>query len=243
MTRYDAALQAAATPEEAQMIRLNRSLVNLRIGCFDKALEDAGGFLVDAVNTEKGLYRAARSLYELGRFREAHMVFETLLEAYPSSEAAKKELRRTEDRLRKKDHWLYDYLAMHKAAAKNTPPCLDIATFAGPVTIKMKQGRGRGLFVIRDVTAGELLFCEKAFSYSFSDNSSTSMLSARTLKGTPRDLVTKTVHQLLRNPSFVSAVTSLHHDGYESAKEDTADGVPIVNTYGNFIFVSLETNA
>lgn len=223
------------------MIRLNRSLANLRIGCFDKALEDAGGFSVDAVNTEKGLYRAARSLYELGRFREGHMVFEILLKAYPSSEAAKKELRRTEDRLREQDHGLYNFLAMHKAATEKTPPCLDIATFAGPVTIKMKEGRRRGLFVTRDVTAGELLLCEKAFSYSFSDNSSTSMLSASMLKGTPGDLVTKTVHQLLRNPSFVSTVMSLHHDGYESAKENTADGKPIVDTYGNCIFVSLQS--
>ena len=122
---------------------------------------------------------------------------------------------------------------------ERTPPCLDIATFAGPITIKMTEGRGRGLFVTRDVTAGELLICEKAFSYSFSDNSSTSMLSARTLTGSPGDLVTKAVHQLLRTPSIISTVTSLYHGDYESVNEKTADGMPIVDTYGNCIFVSL----
>lgn len=43
------------------------------------------------IKTEKDLYRAARSLYELGRFRESHAVFETLLAAYPGCEAAKRE--------------------------------------------------------------------------------------------------------------------------------------------------------
>lgn len=211
---------------------MNRSLANLRIGYLDKALDDAGDFSVEAVNTEKGLYRAARSLYELGRVRESHNVFRSLLKVYPSNEAARKELRRTEDRLREQDHGLYDFLAMHKAAVERAPPCLDVANFTGPVTIKMTEGRGRGMFTTRDMTAGELLLCEKAFSYSFFDSSSSSMLSARTLKGTPGDLVTKAVHQLHRTP-LISTMTSLYHDGYESVNEKEADGMPIVDTYGD----------
>lgn len=198
---------------------------------------------MDAVNTEKGLYRAGRSLYELGRFREGQMVFESILKASPSNEAAREELRRTEDRLREQDQGLYSFLTMHNAAMEKTPPCLDIATFAAPVTINTTEGRGRRLFVTRDVIAGELLLCEKAFSYSFSDNSSRSNLSVTTLKGTTGDLVTKTVHQLLRNPSLSSTVTSLHHDGCDSVKEQTADGMPIIDTYGTCILVLLQSNA
>ena len=138
-----------------------------------------------AVNTEKGLFRAARSLYELSRFWESQMIFQTLLKAYPRSEAAKKELHGTEDRLREQDHGIYNFVSMYKVAMEKIPPRLDIGTFAGPVTIKMTEGRGRCLFVSRDVTAGEFLLCEKAFSYSFSKNSSTSMLSASMLRGTP----------------------------------------------------------
>lgn len=33
------------------------------MGCFDKALEDAGEFTAEVMNTEKGLYRV-----QLGRF-------------------------------------------------------------------------------------------------------------------------------------------------------------------------------
>ena len=190
------------------------------------------------MNTEKGLYRAARSLYELGRFQEGHRVFETLLAAFPGSEAATKELRRTEDRLREQDHGLFNFMAMHEAAAEKAPPCLDIATYKGLVTIKMTEGHGRGLFSTRDVAAGDLLLCEKAFSYSFLDNSSTSLRSASAVKGTPADLVTTTAHKLLRNPSAISTVTSLHHGTYEPVKETTVDGMPIVDTYANCILVS-----
>ena len=56
-------------------------------------------------------------------------------------------------------------------AAKDTPPCLDNATFAGNVEVQASKGRGRGLFTTKDVIAGELLLCEKAFSYCSSKHS------------------------------------------------------------------------
>lgn len=222
---------------------MNRSLANLRIGCFDKALEDAGGLTVNAIHTEKGLYRTARSLYELGRFQEGHRVFETLLAAYPDSEAAKKELSRTEDRLREQDHGLFDFVAMHKAATDKALPCLDTATYEGPVTIKMTEGRGRGLFTTRAVAAGDLLLCEKAFSYSFTEHSSTSLRSASMPKGTPAHLVTIMLHQLSRNPSLIPTVMSLYHGTYEPVKENAVDGMPIVDTYAKYILVPLKSTA
>ncbi len=208
------------------------------MGCFEKALEDAGECTAEAMNTEKGLYRAARSLYELGRFREGHRVLRVLLEAYPGCDAAKKELSRTEDRLREQDYGIFNFLAMHKAAAGKSPPCLDIATYVGPVTVEMTESRGRGLFVTRDVAAGDLLLCEKAFSYSFSDNSSmTRPRGTSTFMGTPEDLITRTAHQLIRNPSAIPIVTSLHHGNYKSANEKTVDGMPILDTYGKCLLI------
>lgn len=229
---YDAALQAATTPEEIRVIKLNRSLANLRIGCFDNALEDASEYTANAMIAEKGLYRAARSLYELRRFRDSHGVFKTLLAAYPSCEAARKELHRTEDRLREQDHGAFNFLLMHKATAENTPPALDVATYDRPVTIKMTEGRGRGLFTTRKAAAGDLLLCEKAFSLTYVENTSTTSLeSAITLKGTPADLVKSTVHKLHRNPSQISSVVCLFHGTYEPIKETIVDRMPIVDEY------------
>ena len=184
------------------------------------------------MNTEKGLYRAARALYELGRFQESEQVFTTLLEAYPGCEAAKKELCLTEKRFREQKFGLYDYSLMDEVATEKVPPRLDTATYEDPVTIKMTEGRGRGLFTTRDVAAGDLLLCEKAFSYSYFDYTPTAASNkGREIEGTPEDLVASTLDQLSRTPSKIPSVTSLYHGTYETVKEKTVDGTPIVDTY------------
>lgn len=75
----------------------------------------------------------------------------------------------------------------------------------------MTEGRGRGLFTTRKAAAGDLLLCEKAFSLSYLENTSTTSLeNAVALKGTAADLATFTVHQLHRNHSQNPSVMSLH---------------------------------
>ena len=129
---------------------------------------------------------------------------------------------------------------MQKAAAEKVPPYLDVATYDAPVTIKITEGRGRGLFTTRDVAAGDLLLCEKALSYSCYDSTSTTSLpNASTLKGTTADLVISTVHQLSRNPSRIPSVLSLHRGTCESVKEKMVDGTPIIDSYGHIFLVVL----
>lgn len=171
-------------------------------------------------------------MYELGRFKESQTVLTTLLAQYPGSEAAIRELRRVEKRVGEQDHGRFDFLAMQKAAAAESPPCLDVATYVGPVDISETENRGRGLFTTKDVAAGDLLLCEKAFSYSFLGNASTmSVMDGSTLKGTKLALVEPMIHKLLRNPSLIPFITALHHGTYKPAKDKTVDGTPIIDTY------------
>ena len=211
---------------------MNRSLAHLKLKSFDKALEDAGGYSVEARKSEKALYRTARSMYELGRFKESQNVLTALLAQYPGSEAAIRELRRLSKRIQEQDHGLFDFLAMQKAAAQESPPCLDVATYVGPVEICETENRGRGLFTTKDVAAGDLLLCEKAFSYSFLGNASTmSVMDGSTLKGTKLALVEPMIHKLHRNPSLIPSITTLHHGTYKPAKHKIVDGTPIIDTY------------
>ena len=48
---------------------------------------------------------------------------------------------------------------------------MDAATYLGPIEVQGSDGKGRGLFATRDVKAGELLLCEKAFAlvHGFTD--------------------------------------------------------------------------
>lgn len=223
---------------------MNRSLANLKNGCFEQALEDAGGLTIEATKSKKGLYRAARSMYELNSFHESHTIYTTLLAEYPDCDAAKKELRRTEDRLREQDLGVFDFLAMQKAAAEKTPPCLDIATYDRPVEIRLTENHGRGLFSTKDVAAGDLLLCEKAFSYSFLGNSSqTSLMNGSTLGGTQLALVTPTIHRVLQNPSLIPTLMSLYHGNYEPAKQTTVDGMPVIDTYAALTLLPLQPPA
>ncbi|KAK4694738.1 hypothetical protein P7C71_g2891, partial [Lecanoromycetidae sp. Uapishka_2] len=244
---YSQALEASTTAEESRVIKLNRSLANIRLGCYDQGLEDAGNLAPEKANSEKGFYRVARSLYELGRFQEACGALAALLAAYPNCQAAAQELIRTKRRLEEQERGDYDFHAMYNAA-KATPPYMDLATYIGPVEIRSSEGRGRGLFTTRDVSAGELLLCEKAFAYCFADkvtkaaSSRTSLLlnihTKQGFMGTQADLITVIVRKLRQNPSLIPVYNSLHHGDYvptlaQQEKEDKA-----YHTCGVFVHAS-----
>lgn len=183
-------------------------------------------------------------MYELGKFEECRMTLQHLLAEYPNCEAAKNELVRTEHRLREREHGDYGFRAMYEAANK-TPPCLDQATFVGPVAVKASKGRGRGLLTTKAVAAGDLLICEKAFAYCFaaqeagrdsSKVSSTTTLLMNTHNdrgsiGTQADLLTAVVQKLYRNLSLSSTILSMYRADYSPVEETEVDGVPIVDTF------------
>lgn len=189
--------------------------------------------------SEKGVYRAARSLYELQRFQECRETLTFLLSKYPNNAEAKEQLSRTEKRISEQEKGEYDFKAMYKAAGES-PPNLDNATYAEPVAIKFSEGRGRGLFTTRDVVAGELLLCEKAFSYCSASReegagSSKTCMQMNThtkqvTMGAQVDIIKATVQKMLRNPSLMSSFTDLHHGDYKPVEETEVDGLPIVDT-------------
>ena len=231
---YTLALHRSTTSEMSRIVKLNRSLANLKLHRYDEALEDAGKFTADAQQSEKGFYRAALSLYELGRFQESHQALASLISYYPHCSAARKEIVRTKQRLREQEHGDYDFRVMYRAA-EDTAPCLDNATFAVNVEVQASNGRGRGLFAKKDMIAGDLLLCEKAFAYCSSKHLETKVLmnthTNRGTMGTQADLITAIVRKMLRNPSLMPVLTSLHHGDYTPVEEAEVDGMPIVDTY------------
>jgi hypothetical protein len=241
-SRYTLALQCPTTSEEARTIRLNRALTNLKLRQYDAALLDTDCSPTDVKPLEKGLYRAARALYELGRFQDCCNTLNILIKEYPGNEEAQKELSRVNDRLIEQKHGRYDFKAMY-AATNISPLHLDHATYIGPVVVKPAEGRGRGLFTTSAVNAGELLLCEKAFSQCYVDPSHISQSSSseislllnihtnRMVIGTHGGLITKIVQQLWRNPSLMAAFTSLHHGSYEPAQITCVDDLPVIDTY------------
>ncbi|KAL9609961.1 MAG: hypothetical protein Q9167_005313 [Letrouitia subvulpina] len=208
---YTSALKISDSSEISRILEINRSFPS-----------------------EKGLYRAALALYGLERFRESHETLHILVSRYPKCDAAKTEIIRTSQRLKEQEQGVYNFRAMYQAAEK-TPPCLDNATFSGNVSIQVSKGHGRGLFTTKEVTAGELLLCEKAITYCSSNDSKTSLLvnthTDRITLGTQADLIAASVQKLLRNPSLATQFFSLYHGDYKCVDETHVDGSPIIDTF------------
>lgn len=76
---YTLALHRSTASEMSHVLHLNRSLAHLKLRRYDEALKDAGKFTSDSQQSEKGLYRAARSLYELGKFQESRQTLTSLI--------------------------------------------------------------------------------------------------------------------------------------------------------------------
>lgn len=227
--------------DQRRIIQLNRSLVNLKLEYYDQALQDAGIIAAPFKNSEKSLFRAARALYGLERYQESHDMLTTLLSRFPNCVDARTEPVRTGQRLKEKDHGDYNFKSMYEAANK-TPPYIDCATYLGSVAVKPAEGQGcgRGLFTTKDATAGDLLLCEKAFSYCWANEganevgSKTSLLmntnTKKSVIGTQADLITEIVQKLHRNPSLLPALNALHHGDYQAVDTTEVDGSAVVDT-------------
>ena len=122
---------------------------------------------------EKALFRVARAFYGLKFWKKALRSFQELISHYPNNQTARQEIARCEMRLREESGH-YDFDAMiEEAIAKAPKSDMDRADYIGSIEVRdcAIESHGRGLFTTKDVEAGELLLCEKAFAVNFVDTS------------------------------------------------------------------------
>ncbi|KAG5752170.1 hypothetical protein H9Q70_005179 [Fusarium xylarioides] len=235
---YSSAIQAGQTFEERQLAFLNRSFANLNMDRPKQALLDAEKATNPAMPSEKSLFRKARALYELGDYQQSLEMLERLTQSFPENKAASSEKDRLNERLNEQQTGEYKFKQMYKQAEK-TPPLIDCATFSAPVEIRESPGRGKGLFTTKAVSAGELLLCEKAFSYSFAgDEQSTkqtkvlmNLATKRIIMGGQASLLTLIVQKLYHNSSLSAEFGDLHHGDYQKATVLETDGTPVVDSF------------
>ncbi|KAK3294133.1 TPR domain protein [Chaetomium fimeti] len=239
---YTQSLAYPSTLEEICTVRLSRSVAFLKARQYDAALLDtelvtttaaAGSNLAD-----KARFRKAEALYGLERYRECCEVLKELRLDYPHNAPAKALLTRGIARLAEQTNGEYQFKQLHDDAAKLRPPHLDHATYIGPVRVQDAGSRGRGLFTTKAVKAGDLLFCEKAFAYVFSDADAGTrevplLVDPRAggTVGTQSDLVNMTIQKLHRNPSLTPAITNLHHGSYQPVATTQVDGQSIIDSF------------
>ncbi|KAH8108157.1 hypothetical protein BXZ70DRAFT_1060770 [Cristinia sonorae] len=156
------------------LLLLNRSEVYLRLRWFNSAAHDADAALAlnleDPMLRRKAILRAAKGYYSAGRYSEV-----ARLAALAPKDTDIRDIHiRVTCRLSEMSAGSYDWLALYLEALRSTPaPRLDVASYEGPVEVRVPAQRGqpRGLFVSRDVKAGELLVVSKPIaSYYPEDN-------------------------------------------------------------------------
>ncbi|KAI0396784.1 hypothetical protein F5Y17DRAFT_58913 [Xylariaceae sp. FL0594] len=230
------AMDTALTAEEDEL-NLMLAVVNLQLRRPERALEFASRVTQGEELLEMKLSREAEALYQLGRFDDSIAKWTKVTELYPENLLAGTELVRTRKRIQESQTGSYDFAAMYEQAMAN-PPEIDCATYSAPVTVRDTEGRGKGLFTTKDVKAGDLLLCEKAFAYSFVDRETFDecqpMTPVDTGEGavmTRGQLLTDIVQKLYHSPQTPEAFYSLWHGDYEPVPASDVDGHPVVDTF------------
>jgi hypothetical protein len=235
-------------------VHRNRAHVNLLLGNFTAAKSDALSALIptspqsttnnDPHTTElnsKAYFRAATAAYNLRQFREAHALFEKQLALMPTDKKAAANLARTKARLREEREGLYDFVGLRLAAAAfarggdNMAGEVDAASFVRYTEVRESPGRGRGLFSLRDVPAGEVIMVEKAFCAVQSGLQTAVTFDVRDerIRVAAVGLERSVVERLMGNPEEIGAVMDLFGDwegGEGGGVDRTADG-PVVDAF------------
>ncbi|RBR15426.1 hypothetical protein FVER53590_09331 [Fusarium verticillioides] len=237
---YSQALDVAETSQDKQLAHLNRSLTNLKLGRPAEALLDATQAYDPEAPTAKALFRHATALYRLNRFEDCEAMLIDLLDKFPDNKAAETTLLSVKTRLTEQRTGKYNFNKMYKTAkAAKGAPLIDCATYSKPVEIRESPGRGRGLYTTKAVKAGDLLLVEKAFEYSFIDETRVTdqctllanFNTKRMTAGASANLWPKVVQKLYHDPEALSAFTELHHGKYRPVTATEGDGRPVVDAF------------
>ncbi|KAI1392358.1 uncharacterized protein F4822DRAFT_441369 [Hypoxylon trugodes] len=237
---YTDAIRSAEGPYERFLAYLDRSFCNFQLERPEKALGDALKGSPSGIPSEKSLFRQAKALYALRKFKLCQETLLTLLRSNPKNSGAWAEIKKVRQRLNEEENGAYQFNDMY-TQSEATLPLIDCATYIGPVAVRDSPSRGKGLFTTKPVKVGELLFCEKAFAYAYAGDDTPAGLANVTLLvninngymtiGGQSDLIRQIIQKILHNPSEAKQVTDLHHGDYDAVTTSEADGSPVVDTF------------
>jgi hypothetical protein len=183
----------------------------------------------------KAVFRQGSAAYQLRCFNEALALFKRGLATSGSDSKARgmanefdECLVRTSQRLREQTTGAYDFQTMFSdVIAGGLNPRIDIADFVGPVEIRASPNKGRGLYVTRDVVAGELLLVSKAVSvagWKDPELENLTVLAVNLANDSERDQTeilntTRLVHLCIDNPSLYFTVCHLYAGNAPSSSQ------------------------
>ena len=112
---------------------------------------------------------------------------------------------------------------------------LDHASSTCNTVVRDTAGRGRGLFATRDIKAGELVLCEKAFCVAFETDEKTNRSVVLNFNldsisiGSHATLVVRLVQKMLYNPLQAASFLQLYDGGYTPKSGHVVDDITAVD--------------
>ncbi|KAL9562488.1 hypothetical protein ACKAV7_013571 [Fusarium commune] len=235
--QYTLALNTAELPDEKQQALLGRSDIHLKLDRPRQALLDAieGDGLT--TSTEESLLLQARAIYHLGKFEECLQKLRALTKVFPKSVPAWSLKLYIDKRLKEQNDGAYAFDNM-LIDAQETTPLIGCATFSSLVEIRVVPGRGKGLFLTKDVYAGDLILCETAFLYYFMDDEKSNetypillnMSSKELTSGGSVHLWPQVTQKLFHNPEHIFTIQELFHGDHKKLQITECDGSPVVDS-------------
>lgn len=231
-----------SNPDLARDIYRNRAYVNLLLGRLDEVKTDAHASLTgrdDQKSKEldsKAYYRAGSAAYNQNHWQEAKSLFQEQQKLTPEDKDAKVQLKKIEARLREEETGFYDLMKIRTSLSKARSR-VEAGNFTKNTQIKDSPGKGRGLYATRDIPAGEIVMCEKAFCVVWGHEEDT--LTAMTydirddrIRVAPVGLAKALVQKCLNQPSQTKRLMELFGDYQGDGKDvfENDDGA-IVDAY------------
>jgi tetratricopeptide (TPR) repeat protein len=235
----------------------NRAHVNLLLGNFTSAKSDVLAALIPTTADDddphmhmhaaelnsKSYFRAATAAYNLRQFAEARSLFEKQLALTPADKravaAANINLARTKARLMEERDGVYDFTALRAASFAGGQGTgtgeVDAASFVRYTEVRESPGRGRGLFSLRDVAAGEVIMVEKGYCVVQKGVQTAVTFDVRDerIRVAAVGLERSVVERLMGNPEEIGAVMDLFGDweGGEGKGVYGTDDGPVVDVF------------
>ncbi|KAH7469530.1 hypothetical protein FOMA001_g14443 [Fusarium oxysporum f. sp. matthiolae] len=184
-----------------------------------------------------GFFKLARST-TLGKFEECQQKLRALKKAFPKSVPAWSLQLHIGKSLKEQNDGAYAVANM-LIDVQEAPPLIECATFSSLVEIRVVPGRVMGLFLTKDVSAGDLILCGKAFSYYFMDDEKShetypillNMSSKELTSGGSIHLWPQVTQKLFHNPEYIYTIQELFHGDHKKLQIIEWDGSPVVDSF------------
>jgi tetratricopeptide (TPR) repeat protein len=173
-TLYTHALERATDTALQLVLYLNRAAARLGQRQYDDALSDCDHALSIDVASVKGRYRRGQALFGMRRYDEAQAVYAAMIkEAQEAGQAVDKQWEEQHANavaaIAQSTTGMYDLMTFPFGPDKQLET--DVAEYFGPIAVGMckDKKKGRGLFLTKNVKAGDVLLVERALAFALDD--------------------------------------------------------------------------